>query len=222
MANIFVGRKLRYLGTYDTAKEAALAFDHAATQQKLPSSKLNYPNGLPNDEDLDMDYDKIKKKRRWLYGNTSGCAGVQKSGKKFKARPQFEREPMLDQMFADAQNKKQAEEEQQVKIKKQVKQRKLQVRNTTGYRGVSKVALKLGRIKFRAQITIDRKVKHLGTFDNPKEAALAYDQAVRHYKLSFSKLNYPNGLPSDDASYGKLTENTAAQLPTEGCACLTR
>ena len=56
MSSIFVGRKLKYLGTYDNAKEAALAFDHAATQQKLPSSKLNYPNGLPID---DEDYDKI-------------------------------------------------------------------------------------------------------------------------------------------------------------------
>ena len=59
--------------------------------------------------------------------------------------------------------------------------------NTTGYNGVSKSGK-----RFRAQITINRKTKSLGTYDTPKEAALAYDRAVVQHKLPSSRLNFPN------------------------------
>jgi len=52
--------------TTQTAKEAALAFDRAVVKHKLSSSKLNYPDGLPID---DEDYEAItnpKKKRKLL------------------------------------------------------------------------------------------------------------------------------------------------------------
>ena len=81
----FDGKK-KYLGTFETAKEAALAFDRAVTQHKLSSSKLNYPDGLPID---DEDYDELmnpKKKRRLRSTNTSGYTGVCKRGKRFEAR----------------------------------------------------------------------------------------------------------------------------------------
>ena len=65
--------------------------------------------------------------------------------------------------------------------------RKLSSRNTTGYTGV----YKNGK-RFQARITIDRKTKALGTYDTPKEAALAYDRAVIKHKLSPSQLNFPS------------------------------
>jgi hypothetical protein len=79
------GGKQKYLGTYDTPKEAALAYDRAVVQHKLPSSRLNYPDGLPID---DEDYDEImnpKKKRRLRSTNTTGYHGVCKVGKRFRA-----------------------------------------------------------------------------------------------------------------------------------------
>jgi hypothetical protein len=52
-------------------------------------------------------------------------------------------------------------------------QRLLTVRNTSGYRGVSK-----RNKKWEARISIDNKNKHLGYFNTAKEAAMAYDRAV--------------------------------------------
>ena len=126
-AMIRIDGKQKYFGMYDTAKEAALAVDRAVIQHKLPSSKLNYPDGLPID---DEDYDEFmnpKKKRRLASNNTTGYTGVCKRGKRFEA-----------------------------------------------------------------QISIDGKLKTLGGYDTPKEAALAFDRAVIQHKLPSSKLNFPN------------------------------
>ena len=72
------------------------------------------------------------------------------------------------------------------------KTRKLKkTRNTTGYRGV----VKNGK-RFTSNIHIDRIKNYIGTYDTAKEAALAYDRAVVHYKLSSSKLNYPDAVPA--------------------------
>ena len=38
---------LQYLGTFDTSKEAAEAYDHAAIQAGRPTSKLNFQNYTP-------------------------------------------------------------------------------------------------------------------------------------------------------------------------------
>jgi hypothetical protein len=79
------------------------------------------------------------------------------------------------------------------------KKRRLHSSNTTGYTGVQK----RGK-RFRADIKIDRERRHLGSYDTPKEAALAYDRAVVQHKLPFSRLNYPDGLSIDDEDYDKL------------------
>ena len=114
VAKISLDGKLKYLGRYDTPIEAALAFDRAVIQHKLSSSRLNYPDGLPID---DEDYDELMNPK---------------------------------------------------------KKRRLQSNNTTGYTGA---VVKTGK-RFRASISIN-----LGTYDTPKEAALAFDRAVIQYKL---------------------------------------
>lgn len=57
--------------------------------------------------------------------------------------------------------------------------------NKTGYKGVA--VYKQGR--YTAQITVNYRKKHLGVFDDPKEAALAYNEAAVKYFGEFAKLN---------------------------------
>ena len=121
--------KQKYLGMFACAKEAALLFDRAVIQYKLPRSLLNYPDGLPID---DEDYDEIMNPH---------------------------------------------------------KKRKLASTNTSGYNGVSKE-----RKRFSARIKINGKRKHLGAYDTPKEAALAYDRAVVQHKRPSSKIKFSKRL----------------------------
>jgi hypothetical protein len=64
-AQIQIDNKLKYLGTgtHETPKEAALAFDRAVVKHKLSSSKLNYPDGLPID---DEDYEAITNPKKYV------------------------------------------------------------------------------------------------------------------------------------------------------------
>ena len=60
--------------------------------------------------------------------------------------------------------------------------------NTSGFKGVSFFRR---RGKYRAYINIDQKQKHLGYFDDPEEAARAYDEAARSYFGEFACVNFP-------------------------------
>ena len=117
-ATINIDSKLQYLGTFDTPKEAAEAFDRAAIQAGRPTSKLNFLDQVPK--------------------------------------------------FYKPKNKG------------------LDPRNTTGFRGV----VKEGN-RFRAQITIGGKTQYIGMFGTAKEAAEAYDQAAIQAKFPKSDLNFP-------------------------------
>ena len=86
-AQIYVNKTMQGLGTHDTAKEAAIAYDHAVTQHKLSPSKLNYPDGLPLDDEHYNDFMNPKKTRRRSSNNTTGYTGVYKSGKRPKKQP---------------------------------------------------------------------------------------------------------------------------------------
>ena len=58
-----------------------------------------------------------------------------------------------------------------------VKQRVLSIKNTSGYKGVS---WDKRRRKYIVQITIRGEQKRLGSFNNPKLAAMIYDRAARY------------------------------------------
>lgn len=60
--------------------------------------------------------------------------------------------------------------------------------NKSGYTGV---CWRKDCKKYQAQITADRKNRHLGMFDDPIEAAKAYDKAAREYHGEFATLNFP-------------------------------
>jgi len=52
-ATIYFHHKNNYLGTYATAKEAAVAYDRAVIKHKHPSCKLNFPNDYTTSSDDD-------------------------------------------------------------------------------------------------------------------------------------------------------------------------
>ena len=61
---------------------------------------------------------------------------------------------------------------------------KLMKKNKTGFRGVHK---KRSRNKYVAQISVKKKVKHIGIYETPIEAALAYDTYVIVYGLEHTR-----------------------------------
>ena len=67
-----------------------------------------------------------------------------------------------------------------------MRNRKLQKNNTSGYRGVTYVH---GSERYTAQIYRHKKKVHLGTFDTAELAAIAYNEAAKHYYGEFAKLN---------------------------------
>ena len=77
-AQICFDRKLACLGTFDTSKEAAEAYDRAAIQAGRPTSKLNFLDQVPKN---------YKPKKKKLYSNnTTGFTGVVKDGNRFQAK----------------------------------------------------------------------------------------------------------------------------------------
>ena len=227
--------------TTQTAKEAALAFDRAVVQHKLSSSKLNYPDGLPSD---DEDYDEImdpKKKRRLASNNTNstGYTGMYKIGKRFYAQIRIDRkqkslggydtakEAALAFDRAVVQHKQPSsklnypdglpiDDEDYDEIMDPKKKRKLKSNNTTGYRGVSK-----RKERFYAQIRIDGKMKYLGMHDTAKDAAIAFDRAVIQHKLPSSKLNFPNDYTTssedDESSAEESDASSSSSSSSDSC-----
>lgn len=62
--------------------------------------------------------------------------------------------------------------------------------NSTGYRGVYRTPK--DHRPFVAQITVNRKLVHLGYHDTALAGALAYDAAAEKYHGEFATLNFPH------------------------------
>ena len=77
-AAISTDSKRQYLGFFDTAKEAAQAFDRAAIEAGRPISKLNFLDQVPQDYKPKM--------KKLQSNNTIGYRGVYKNGTRFTAK----------------------------------------------------------------------------------------------------------------------------------------
>ena len=69
--------------------------------------------------------------------------------------------------------------------------RRRPVTNTSGYKGVSWHKL---RGKWRAEIGVDCRNKHLGLFESKDDAALAYNNAALEHYGEFARLNVIGGV----------------------------
>ena len=193
-ATIGIDGKDKYLGSYDTAKQAAKAYDKEAIRLRRPFSKLNYPKKAP------VGYTPIQQALK--SNNTVGYRGVSKSGKKFMATIYISHKKTFLGTYDTAKEAAIAYDRAVLKANRPTTllnfpdmvhnldvepKRKEYKRSSTGYRGVTEKAN--GKL-FIAQI-YDVKMKSLGTFETAIQAALAYDQAAIKKGYTNSRLNFP-------------------------------
>ena len=80
VAQITIGGKHTRIGSYDTAKEAAIVFDRAVLKANKSTTLLNFPDMVHN-----LDVEQKRTKQKVYSNNTSGYKGVSKRGNKFRA-----------------------------------------------------------------------------------------------------------------------------------------
>jgi hypothetical protein len=202
-ASIKIDGKTKSLGSsYDTAKQAAKAYDKEAIKLRRPFSTLNYPKKAP------VGYTPIQQPLQ--SNNTVGYRGVIKTlSKKFTAYIKIDSKQHNLGTHDTAKEAAVAYDRAVLKANKSTsllnfhdmvhnldvepKRQKQKVRSSTGYRGVQNTPSG----NFRASIRLIKggEPTHLGTFETAIQAAFAYDQAAIKKGSKKSTLNFPDRLP---------------------------
>jgi len=195
-----INGKLKYLGSYDTAKQAAKVYDKEAIRLGRPFSSLNYPKKAP------VGYTPVQK--ALSSNNTVGYRGVsqrrEKNGGKFRASITNNGKSENIGTYDTAKEAAIAFDRAILKANKSTallnfpdmvhnldvepKNKNIK-RSSTGYRGVQKLAS--GRFTSRISIATSKSA-NIGTFDTAIQAALAYDQAAIKKGFKKSRLNFPD------------------------------
>ena len=196
--------KKQYLGTYDTAKQAAKAYDAAAIELRRPLSKLNFPKKVPPGYTPTQDVLRSN--------NTSGYRGVTKTKGGYQAKIKIKGTNTGVGLFNTAKQAAVAYDHAVHKhrlptsklnfptmkhnLNKEPKGRKNMRKkrkvSSTSFRGVTDKGE-----RYQANIRAHGKRKYLGTFDTAKKAAHAYDKAVLKYNQPIAKLNFPRGVMTE-------------------------
>ena len=189
-ARIRIDGKMKVIGTYDTAKQAAKAYDAAAIELGRPLSKLNFPKKVP------PGYTPINNGQQ--SNNTSGYRGVSKTEWGYTFLGYFNTRKQAAVAYDHAVHKHRLPKSwlnfptMKHNLNKEPKGKKQTV-SASGFRGVQEQ--KSGR--YQARITVDGKLKGLGTFDTANEAARIFDKAILKYNLLIVKLNFPPQTTND-------------------------
>ena len=200
-ARICINRKYKGLGSsYETAKEAAKAYDKHAIKLRRPFSKLNFPEKAP------VGYTPVRQALQ--SNNTVGYRGVYKNGKKYRALSSIAGKqthlgiydtPKEAAIVYDRAVLKANQPTSLLNFPDMVhnldvepKCKKYKRSSSTGYKGVS-----MRGKKFQARIGFNGRKQwcNIGSFDTAIDAALAYDQAAIKAGRKKSTLNFPDGLP---------------------------
>jgi hypothetical protein len=222
LAHIWINGKTKQIGSsYDTAKQAAKAYDKEAIKLRKPLSKLNYPKKAP------VGYTPIQK--ALPSNNTIGYRGVSKHRKKFRASIQIGSKNAHLGNYDTAKEAAIAHDRAILKAKKSTSllnfpdmvhnldvepKRNKYKRSSTGYRGVTERA----NGRYYACIYIKTQRQTIGTFDTAIQAALAYDQAAINAGKKKSTLNFPDGLPIDDSEESSSSSSSSTTPATPPAA----
>jgi hypothetical protein len=202
-ALIYKDGKMKGLGTYDTTKQAAKAYDAVAIELGRPLSKLNFPKKVPPGY--------IPRNNGQISTNTSGYRGVSKTKWGYQAKIMIKGKVKFLGYFNTRKQAAVAYDHAVHKhhlsksslnfpsmkhnLNKEPKGKKKQkVRSSTGFRGVS-----LSGKKYKYQLTIVAGKREIVCgFASAEDAARAYDQAILKYNHSTTKLNFPPQTTNDE------------------------